>query len=198
VVLRHGADPAAARAHLLAASGNRLNVQEVTNPASRLGIVRWVIIALIAVLALIAVTNLVTATAVGLRDHLRDVAVLKAIGLTPRQVTATRVTSMSLLALIGVVLGMWLGLAFCGGLINMQGRSSGIGAGLAAFPSAEMIFATVAVAMAGAVATAFLLARRTAQIEAAAVLRSPIDLPPPRRKKAPDGVNGRYTAGAVP
>jgi putative ABC transport system permease protein len=77
----------------------------------------------------------------------------------------------------------------------MQGRSSGIGAGLAALPPAEVIFATVAVAMAGAVATAFLLARRTARIEAAAVLRSPIDLPPPRRKTTG---NGRYTAGAVP
>jgi putative ABC transport system permease protein len=177
VVLRHGTDPAAARAHLLAASGNRLNVQEVANPASRLGILRWVIMALIAVLALIAVTNLVTATAVGLRDHLRDVAVLKAIGLTPRQVTATRVTSMSLLALIGVALGMWLGLAFCGGLINLQGRSSGIGAGLAAAPPVRMILATAAIAMGGAVATAFLLARRTARMEAAAVLKGQVGVP---------------------
>jgi putative ABC transport system permease protein len=177
VVLKRGVDPAVARAHLLAASGNRLNVQEVANPASRLGIVRWVIIALIAVLALIAATNLVTATAVGLRDHLRDVAVLKAIGLTPRQVTATRVTSMSLLAFIGVAVGTWLGLAFCGRLINLQGRSSGIGAGLAASPPPEMILAAVAIAMAGAVTTAFLLARRTARIEAAAALKGQAGAP---------------------
>ncbi|MGE5285759.1 MAG: FtsX-like permease family protein [Micromonosporaceae bacterium] len=181
VVLRHGADPAAVRGRLLSDSGNRLNVQAVANPASRLGIVRWVIIALIAVLALIAGTNLVTATAVGLRDHLRDVAVLKAIGLTPRQVTATLVTSMSLLALIAVTVGTCLGLAFCGRLIDLQARSSGIGAGLAAAPSAEMILATVSMAMAGAIATAYLLAWRTARIEAADVLRSPTGLRPARR-----------------
>ncbi len=180
LVLNNGADPAAVRERLLAASGNRLNAELVANPADRLGIVRWVIIALIAVLALIAVTNLVTATAVGSRDHLRDVAVLKAIGLTPRQVTATLVTSTSLLALIAVAAGTFLGLTMCDGLINLQGRTSGIGAGLAAPPSAAMILVAVTAAMAVAALTAFLLARRTARIEVAAVLRSPIDLRPGR------------------
>jgi putative ABC transport system permease protein len=173
VVLAHGANPAAARAHLLAVSGNRLDVVIVHNPASQLGVVRWVIAGLIAAAALIGLTNLVTATTVGLRDHLRDVAVLKAIGLTPRQVTATLVASMSLLALIAVLVGTWLGLGAAGGLINLQGRTSGIGAGLAAPPSAAMIAVTVVAAMAGATATAFLLARRTARIGVAAILRAP-------------------------
>lgn len=173
LVLRHGADPTAVAGHLRVVSGNRLDVDVIQNPASRLGIVRWVIAGLILVLALIGLANLVTATAVGLRDHLRDVAVLKAIGLTPRQVTATLVTSMSLLALIAVLVGTALGLAVSGVLINLQGRASGIGAGLAAPPSAMMILATIAAAIAGSVATALLLARRTARIEVAAALRAP-------------------------
>ena len=173
LVLSRGANPAAVRAHLLTVSGNRLDVDIADNPASQLGIVRWVIAALIAAAALIGLANLVTATTVGLRDHLRDVAVLKAIGLTPRQVTATLVTSMGLLALIAVLVGTWLGLVASGGLINLQGRTSGIGAGLAAPPSALMIGVTVVAAMAGATTTAFLLARRTARIEVAAILRAP-------------------------
>ncbi len=180
LVLRGGVSPAAARARLLAASGNRLDVSVTANPASRLGIVRLVITALIAVLALIGLTNLVTAAAVGRRDHLRDVAVLKAIGLTPRQVTATLVTSMSLLAMIAVLVGAWIGLAVTGGLINLQGRTSGIGAGVAAPPSAKMILVTAAAALAGATVTAFFLARRTARIEVAAVLRAPGDHQPSR------------------
>ena len=187
LVLRHGADPAAVAGHLRVVSGNRLDVDVIQNPAGRLGIVRWVIAALILVLALIGLTNLVTATAVGLRDHLRDVAVLKAIGLTPRQVTATLVTSMSLLALIAVLVGTALGLAVSGVLINLQGRASGIGAGLAAPPSAMMILATIAAAMTGSVATALLLARRTARIEVAAVLRAP----------APSRQAGASTAAAA-
>jgi putative ABC transport system permease protein len=173
LVLSRGANPAAVRAHLLAVSGNRLDVDIADNPASQLGIVRWVIAALIAAAALIGLTNLVTATTVGLRDHLRDVAVLKAIGLTPRQVTATLVTSMGLLALIAVLVGTWLGLAASGGLINLQGRTSGIGAGIAAPPSAAVIGVAMVTAMAGAIVTAFLLARRTARIEVAAILRAP-------------------------
>ncbi len=176
LVLRRGADPAAVRAHLLAASGHRLDVEMVANPASRLGVVRWVIAALIGVLALIALTNLLTAAAVGFRDHLRDVAVLKAIGLTPRQVTATLVTSMSMLALIALLLGTWLGLIAARGLIDLQGRTSGIGAGLAALPSAGMIFVTVVGALACATVTALLLALRTARLEVSAVLRAPGDM----------------------
>lgn len=173
LVLRRGANPAAVRAHLLAASGNRLDVQEVANPAQRLGIVRWVTAALIGILALIGLSNLVTAAAVGLRDHLRDVAVLKAIGLTPRQVTAMLVTSMSLLAMIAVLAGTWAGLAASGYLINLQGRTSGIGAGVAARPTAAMILLTAATGLAAATVTALLVARRTASLEVGTVLRAP-------------------------
>jgi hypothetical protein len=40
LVLKPGVDPAAARAGLLRASGNRLNVQVEVNPAAQLGVVR--------------------------------------------------------------------------------------------------------------------------------------------------------------
>jgi putative ABC transport system permease protein len=186
LVLRGGADPAAVRAHLIAASGGQLGVEQVPNPAAGLGIVRWVIVGLIAVLALIGLTNLMTATAVGLREHLRDIAVLKAVGLTPRQVIATLVTGMSLLALIAVTVGTCLGLAVADRLINLEGRVSGIGAGLAVPPSATMIAATVAAALAAASATAFLIARGTAYIGVAAVLREPADVRPGGREP-PEG-----------
>jgi putative ABC transport system permease protein len=178
LVLHSGADPAAVRAHLLAASGGQLYVGKVPNPAAGLGVVRWVLVGLIAVLALIGLTNLVTATAVGLREHLRDIAVLKAMGLTPRQVTAALVTGMSLLALIAVTVGTCLGLALADRLINLEGQASGIGAGLAVPPSAATIAATVVAALAGASITAFLLARKTAYLDVASVLREPAGLRP--------------------
>ena len=56
-----------------------------------------IIVALVAVLALIGLANLLTASALGLRDHAFDLAVLKAMGLTPRQVMATLVTGTGLL-----------------------------------------------------------------------------------------------------
>ncbi|MFD0665732.1 FtsX-like permease family protein [Thermocatellispora tengchongensis] len=82
LVLKPGADPDETRARLLAASGQDLEVTRVENPAERLAVIRVVIVALIAVLALIGLANLLTASALGLRDHALDLAVLKAMGLT--------------------------------------------------------------------------------------------------------------------
>ncbi|HXT88859.1 MAG TPA: FtsX-like permease family protein, partial [Trebonia sp.] len=84
LVLKPGVDPAAARAALLAASGNRLNIQVADNPADRLGVVRVVIVVAVVILVLIAMANLLTATDVGLRDHVHEAGILKAMGLTPR------------------------------------------------------------------------------------------------------------------
>jgi putative ABC transport system permease protein len=46
-----------------------------------------VIVVPVVILALIAMANLLTATGVGLRDHVHEAGILEAMGLTPRQVT---------------------------------------------------------------------------------------------------------------
>src|SRR5437763_3886524 len=93
LVLGPGVAPAAARARLLAASGDRLDVQVVTNPAGGLRVLQVVIAVSVIILAVIGLANLLTATVVGMRDHRREVGVLAAMGLTPRQVMATLVTN---------------------------------------------------------------------------------------------------------
>ena len=110
-------------------SGEGLDVQAVVNPADRLAIIRVVIVALIAVLALIGLANLLTASALGLRDHAFDLAVLKAMGLTPRQVMATLVTGTGLLVVLGVAAGAAAGASVVTGLIDLQGHTSGVGRG---------------------------------------------------------------------
>ena len=129
LVLKPGVAPAAARATLLRASHNQLDVQVVDNPADGLGVVKVVIAVAVVILAVMALANLLTAAAVGLRDHLHEVGVLKALGLTPRQVTATLVVNTTILTAIGVASGTVAGLVIAPRLINMQGRTSGIGAG---------------------------------------------------------------------
>lgn len=169
LVLRRGRSPDAARAWLLRASGNRLDVQEVANPAGQLGVMRILIAGLIAVLALIGLTNLATASAVGLRDHLRDVRVLQALGLTPLQVGVSLVARISVLALVAVGTGAMAGLAACPGLINMTSRIYGIGAGLGRPPSTAAVAVAVTAAVAVSALTAAIPARRAAQLPAAAV-----------------------------
>lgn len=165
LVLRPGADPAAVRARLLAASGEALEVQRVVNPAERLSVIRGVIVALIVVLALLGLANLLTAAALGLRDHALDLAVLKAMGLTPRQVAATLVTGTGLLVVLGVIAGTLAGVSVVGELIDLQGRTSGVGAGIGRAPAPLTLAVAVATAIGAALLVTLIPARRAARAQ---------------------------------
>jgi putative ABC transport system permease protein len=171
LVVRRGVSPDAAAAHLLAASGGRLGVAEVTDPASQLSVVRVMLAGLILILALIGLTSLFTASAVGLRDQLQDVSALRAMGLTPLQVMTALVTSTSVLALIAVAAGAAAGLSLSPWLINLAAQAYGIGAGIGRPPSAAAMAVVIAVAVAMSGLTATIPARRVARMPVAAALR---------------------------
>src|SRR6185437_3475098 len=147
LVLKPGVAPAAARAHLLAASNDRLDVQVVTNPAGGLRVLQVVIAVSVVILAVIALANLLTATVVGMRDHRHEVGVLAAMGLTPRQVMATLVVNTMILTAVGVAGGTVAGLVAAPRLINMQGATSGIGSGIAVSLSPAAVAAILAAAL---------------------------------------------------
>jgi putative ABC transport system permease protein len=131
VELRPGVPANAAESYLLARSGGQLDVQILPNPADGLGVVRVVLVIAVIVLGLIGLANLLTATAIGRRDHLNEAGVLQAMGLTPRQVVVTRVVSAMILTVAGMSAGLAAGLALAPRLINAQGAASGIGWGIA-------------------------------------------------------------------
>jgi putative ABC transport system permease protein len=62
------------------------------------------------VLLLIALTSLLAIALLALRERLRDFGVLKAVGLTPRQVASTLVSPYALLALVASVLSIPVGI----------------------------------------------------------------------------------------
>jgi putative ABC transport system permease protein len=167
VVLRPGIGANAGRAHLLAASGSRLDVSEASDPAGQLGVVRVMLTGLLAILGLIGLTSLLTASAVGMRDYLRDVGVLRAMGMTPRQVMLSLVASTTVLAFISVAAGAIAGLDVSTRLINAGAQAYGIGAGIGRPPSAPAMAVAVAAAVVAASATAILPARRVARISVA-------------------------------
>jgi len=173
LVLKPGVTAAAARARLLAESHDQLDVQVVTNPASGLGVIQLVIAVSVVILAVIGLANLLTATVVGMRDHRHEVGVLAAMGLTPRQVTATLVVNTMILTAVGVTTGTVVGLVLAPRLINMQGQTSGIGSGIAVSLSAAAIAEILAVALATAAAAALILARRTTRNAGSAHLHTP-------------------------
>ena len=64
-----------------------------------------VVVISIAALAIIGLANLLTATAVGVGDHLHEAEVLAAIGLTPGQVMATLAVNTTILTAFGAAAG---------------------------------------------------------------------------------------------
>ncbi|MDH6552084.1 FtsX-like permease family protein [Streptomyces sp. SAI-041] len=161
--LRPGADPHTVAGRLAAAGHGRLDVHAVTNPADGLSPLRSVVVGLIAVLALIGLVELLTAIGGTVREGERDLLALKAIGLSPRQITAITVTATGCTALAAVLAGTALGTPLAHWLIDSQGRSSGIGAGIAQSPSPVLLLLFGAAAVLGAAALAALPAARAAR-----------------------------------
>jgi putative ABC transport system permease protein len=170
LVLRSGVSPAAATGRLLRMSGGRLDVEQVTDPADQLGIVRTALAALIVVLALIALTSLLTASRVGIRDHQRDVQVLRAMGLTPGQVKTAVVIRTTVLAVVAVTIGVVGGRIVSSALISAVSQVYGLGAGLGTPASASALAAAIALAVGGAALAGALTTRDQDRVPAAVVL----------------------------
>ncbi|MFI8858631.1 FtsX-like permease family protein [Streptomyces prasinus] len=158
-----GADPGAVAERLAAAGEGLLDVHAVAGPAEGLSPLRAVVVGLIAVLALIGLIELLTAIGGTVREGERDLLALKAIGLSPRQITAITVTATSCTALAAVLVAMGVGLPLTHWLIDAQGRSSGIGAGIARGPSPALLVLLGAAAVLGAAVLAALPAARAAR-----------------------------------
>ncbi|MHC3468569.1 FtsX-like permease family protein [Streptomyces sp. 7R007] len=163
VRLRPGADAHRVAARLSAAGHGQLDVRAVDNPADGLSPLRAVVVGLIAVLALIGLIELLTAIGGTVRESERDLLALKAIGLSPRQITAVTVTATACTALAAVLVGTLLGTPLARWLIDAESRSSGIGAGIAQAPPPLLLVLLGAAAVVGAAALAALPASRAAR-----------------------------------
>ncbi len=161
--LRAGADPDEVAGRLAEAGHGRLDVHAVANPADGLSPLRGVVLGLIAVLALVGLIELLTAIGGTVRESERDLLALKAIGLSPRQITGITVTATGCTALAAVLLAAALGLPLAHWLIDAQGASSGIGAGIAQAPSPVLLVLMGAAAVLGAAALAAVPAARAAR-----------------------------------
>ncbi|MDT0456379.1 FtsX-like permease family protein [Streptomyces sp. DSM 41527] len=163
LVLPHGADPGVVRDALTKASAGRLEVREIPNPADQLSAVRAVSIGLIAVLILIGLAELATTVGAGVRDRSRDLLALKAVGLTPRQITAVIVSGTAFVTLAAALAGTACGLLASRWLIDLQGRTSGWGTGIAQQPGPATLLLVIALAVTIAATASVLPAARAAR-----------------------------------
>ena len=119
IALRRGADPAAVKARLDQTAktvpgfdrGAEFDIAETPSTVAELRQVRQLPIALGVFLLLLAVASVGHALATAVHRRRVDVAVLRALGMTRRQSRAVVVTQASVLAMVGLVFGVPLGIA---------------------------------------------------------------------------------------
>ncbi|WP_326790613.1 ABC transporter permease [Streptomyces sp. NBC_00151] len=161
--LHPGADPRTVAQRLTTAGNDHLDVYAVANPADELSPLRRVVAGLMLVLALIGLVEVLTAIGGAIREGERDQLALRAIGLSPRQITTLTMTSMGCTALAAFVAATALGTPLAHWLINAQGRSSGIGAGIAQSPPLAFLALCGMATVLGAAGLAALPAARAAR-----------------------------------
>jgi putative ABC transport system permease protein len=171
VRVKPGADPAAvAGAIEAAAPGVKATIEEVDLGAFDAFKAAFYLIA--ALVLAVALANLVGTTALTIRERVRDIAVLKTLGFTPRQVAFSIAFGAALMATAALAIGVPLGLLAANAMLSGVGSGTGIGPelGLAPATPAVAIAALAIVALAAAVGA--LAARGAAKAPVAEVLRA--------------------------
>jgi putative ABC transport system permease protein len=132
--LVQGTDLAGVRAEIVTKSNGRLFVTEITPDASRRDVfeIRLTIYSAAAILALIGAIHIVTTSFLDLRDRTRELGILQALGLTPREIAIGAIARVVALALLGVGLGSALGWFGGSRVYDHYAVSDGLGRGLAA------------------------------------------------------------------
>jgi putative ABC transport system permease protein len=127
---------------------------------------RPIVYGLDALLLFVALVNLLATLLLAVRERVREVGLLKAIGLTPRQVSGTVVWSQALLGAAAALGGIPLGLAFFRLAIGLTGGSDEF-----AYPAAWAVALLAPAAVLAVVALTAPLARRAAAIRVTEALR---------------------------
>lgn len=170
--LTEGADRDAVAAALTDRLGARARVEAVSraDPAE-LDPFRFAVALISGLVIVVALANLASTLVLVVRERSRDIAVLRAVGFTPRQAVAVVATGGVTLAVvasaIGVPLGWWLSNAANNGV----GATIGMGPGIAVAPSWALVVLLVPLALAVTASLAVLAARRAATADVAELVR---------------------------
>ena len=123
IQLRPGSDPSRYAAAIESAGpglSTRINRENGVDTAFLL--INSVLAGLALVLALIAASGVFNTVVLNTREKARDIAVLKAIGMTPRQVVAMILASMTVLGVLGAVVGIPAGIALHRNILIVMGQ----------------------------------------------------------------------------
>ncbi|GAA2138746.1 hypothetical protein GCM10009844_07000 [Nocardioides koreensis] len=172
VALAPGADRVAVAASLAETLGPRARVEAVPRDSADVVDPFLLAVDLISGLVIVvALANLASTLALVVRQRARDLAVLRAVGFTPRQAVGVVATGGVVLALLAVAVGLPLGWWLSGAANDAVGAEIGMGPGIARSPSWAVVLLVVPLAVLVTAGLAVLAARRAATAEVAELVR---------------------------
>jgi putative ABC transport system permease protein len=120
----------------------------------------------------VGLVNLLASTALGIHERIHDIAILKALGFTPRQVAISVAVGTAAVAFVAAAIGVPLGLAAAALMLETVGTTGGIGPEFGTGPAAlATALAALALILLAAAAGA-LAARGAARAQVAEALRA--------------------------
>ena len=150
----------------LAAGGETPMFDPVDDDAGEAGRLRPVVYSLDGMLLFVGLVNLVATLLLTTRERVRDLGLLKAVGLTPRQVTASLVSEQIVIAVIAGLAGIPLGLGLFRLGIGLAGSADEF-----AYPSWWSLLLLIPGVVALVALFATPIARRAASLSVAKALR---------------------------
>jgi putative ABC transport system permease protein len=172
VRLHRPSDQRAVHDLLVARLGDGARVEIASADTSDLDAFRAAFFVVTLLVLAVGLVNLVATTLLGIRERIRDLAVLKAVGFTPRQVAASVATSTGTVGLAAVVVGIPLGLGVDWLMMRAVGGESGMGPGIGVAPPLVGLLLLVPIAVALTAGVGALASRGAARAQVAEVLRA--------------------------
>jgi putative ABC transport system permease protein len=118
-----------------------------------------------------ALANLASTMLLAVRERTHELGVLRAVGVTPRQVVAMVAVGAAALAVLAALIGVPLGWAVTTLVTEVVGAASGIGPGLGASPGAVTVLVLVPAVVGLAALLGAASARRAAHAEVSGLVR---------------------------
>ena len=124
-----------------------------------------------ALVIIVALANLASTMVLAVRERTHDFGVLRAVGVTPRQVAAMVAIGGGALAVIATVIAVPIGWWVSGAVADVAGIASGIGPGIGAGPGVLGVLVVVPVAIAVAASLGAVASRRAAHAQISELVR---------------------------
>jgi putative ABC transport system permease protein len=167
-----GAAPLAVAASLTEQLGGAARVEVIdVGGSDMLETFRFAFLAVSTLVVIVALANLASTMVLAVRQRTHDLGVLRAVGVTPRQVVTMVAVGAAAIALAAAVVGVPLGWAVSNVITEVVGSASGLGPGVGASPGLAGVLVVVPMAVGVAAVLGALASRRAVHAEVSDLVR---------------------------